>query len=152
MNHLRKQIKDEIVASLKADLALASVQIFKDRVTELGPKELPAIVVHNINSTEAVRRMTASKPSLLERIAEVFIDVAGAYSENAVNAVDELAGNVEKRLFGVDSGLSMPLFSDLVLNQVRIMKVDDVNAEVALCRMSLTVKYRCKEGNPFELA
>ncbi len=152
MSHIRKQIKDAIVSSLKMETRLESVFIFKDRVSEMSLKELPAVVVHNINSTETVRRLTVSKPSMLERLPEVFVDVVGAYAENSVNAVDEIAAVVEDRLLGRDSGLPMPLFSDITLNQVRIMKSEEVNSEVAICRMSFTVKYRSKEGNPFELA
>lgn len=146
MSHVRKQIKDALKAKLEAsEFIVASLHV--DRDAEFDPEELPAVSIHNIDSEEAVQLISVAFPRRIGRTFDVFVDCLARHSEKTINAVDELASQVEKTIFDGE-----PLLGGLIkkfdLISTRIGKTSDVNAEVAVARLTFRVEYHTREGAP----
>jgi hypothetical protein len=147
MSHVRKQIKDALKALLDAN-TLFEGQVHLDRDTEFDPTELPAVSIHNINAKEVNRPLTVSRPRLIERTCEFFVDVLAQHLNRSLNATDELAAEVEKTLLPNPNPLVGTLIKDIVLAESQILQSSEVNAQIGVVRMKFLVTYHAREGQP----
>jgi hypothetical protein len=92
--HMQQQVLDAVAAVLAAANTSASTRVFKDRVDQLKPAQLPALIVNEGENGEDSVPGTIS--GLEERTLEVVIDCAVEQSSTAAADARALGLAVEK--------------------------------------------------------
>lgn len=95
----RTKIRQKIFERL-IDKTGAAERVYQNRIRQLWPEELPAILIYTRSETA---RDFDSAPRSIERELQVAVEVVAAADESLEDTLDEIAEQVENRLIGDDT-------------------------------------------------
>lgn len=97
MAHVRKQIRDEIIARLLTDLASdVSTRVFPNRFRTLMTAELPAILVYTL---EEQSEKAVEAPREYSRKVSIAVEIVVRANDSLDDTLDALAEKVENSIF-----------------------------------------------------
>jgi hypothetical protein len=136
MAHVRKQIRDRLVTTLKAGVSLVSQRVYPTRFYALTSSELPAITVSTVAETSS---MATIGTKTMMRNASVAVDVYVRATSNVDDGLDEIAVQVEEAIAGdfTINGLA----KDAVLQSTDIDFSGDAEQPIAVGRLTFLVRY-----------
>lgn len=136
MAHVRKQIRDRIVSTLKSGVSLVQRRVHATRFYALTSDELPAITVSMVTETSA---MATVGTKTMMRNASVAVDIYVRATANVDDDLDKVAVQVEEAIAGdfTVNGLA----KDAVLQSTDIDFSGDAEQPVAVGRLTFLVRY-----------
>jgi hypothetical protein len=117
--HQRKLIRQEIVDLLTAGVALVSTRVYKSRVRQIWPEELPCIVVYT-RADSAESRSVA--PREYARTVTIDVEVMAKLDDDLDDMLDDICEQVESVLFANESILSST--AQLTISDTQITLTD----------------------------
>ena len=136
MAHVRKQIRDRIVALLDSGVALVGGRVYNSRVYALTQSKLPAITVY-IGSEDSSLVTVGSKT--LMRTVSVSVDIYENATASLDDNLDALAVQVEESI-AADFQLN-GLAKDAVLVSTEIDFSGESEQPVGVARLTFNVRY-----------
>lgn len=140
MAHVRKQIRDAIVAATTG-LSITGSNVFRSRIYPIEQTKLPGLCI--FTKSEAVEFDTLTMSRSVNRVLDVTIEAYVSATINYDNTLDEIAVEVEEAL------AADPTLGSLAKDtQVTAFEADfsgDGEQPVAIGRFTVTVQYRTSE-------
>lgn len=140
MAHVRKQIRDAIVAATTG-LSITGSNVFRSRIYPIEQTKLPGLCI--FTKSEAVEFDTLTMSRSVNRVLDVTIEAYVSATANYDNTLDEIAVEVEEAL------AADPTLGSLAKDtQVTAFEADfsgDGEQPVAIGRFTVTVQYRTSE-------
>lgn len=138
MAHLRKGIRDAIVARLAAGNTAAGTRVFSNRAKPLFNSELPCILVYS--KTEAVE-VSIESPREYKRSLSISLElVTTSTSESTMDDdLDAFCEQVETLIFSEETFGG--LVSDTILGETEMDLIQEGEKPVGAAKISLTMPY-----------
>lgn len=145
MAHIRKQIRDAAVVTLKT-MSPSSVgdRVYPSRVDPLPIEELPALRVYTIRD-RAERLSQDDNGIRSERTVQLIVEAVDRVSSDLEDALDALSVEVERALGDNDLGR---IVKDLVFVEATKALSGEGEQQAGLCRMEFEAIAEVAEGNP----
>ena len=142
MAHVRKQIRDAVVAAVTG-LTTTGSNVFRNRVYPIEQANLPGLCV--FTRTEAVVFDTMTLARSIARNLEIMIEAYVVGTANYDNTLDQIAVEVEEAL-AADVTLG-GLAKDVMVTAFEADFSGDGEQPVAIGRFTVMVEYRTKEND-----
>lgn len=137
MSHVRRQIRDKVVTTLKAGVPLVRRNIIASRVYPLTAANLPAVLVYTRSEASGLLSFGSVKSS--DRRLSLSIDIYVRATETFDDDVDAICVQVEEALaakFTLDD-----LAKETVLTSTEIDYSGEAEQPVAVARLTYGIRY-----------
>jgi hypothetical protein len=142
-NHMRKQIRDAVVARL-TNLTTTGANVFQDRVYALSDEELPAIIINTENETSQPNALMASR--LMQRELNISVTAYVKAVATMDDKLDQICKEVEIAL-ATDTSLG-GLTKDLYLTSTNMTLDGSGEQPRGLAQMLWAASYYVRETAP----
>ena len=142
MAHIRKQIRDAVLAEL-AGQPITQGRVFDRPIHSLQENELPALVV--ISGDERVEWATAGQPRLSARDADVMVECV-ADGNDYQDTLDTMIVAVEKALH-MNATIDA-ICKDFTLTEIKTTGIGDGDKPVGVASMIFAAEYNAAEIDP----
>jgi hypothetical protein len=100
MSHIRKQIRDAVIARLKTDVEAVSDRVFGNRARQVFPGELPCILVYTVQEPAEV---SIEAPREYKRNLTLTIEILAKADNGIDDTLDALCETVEASIFSEET-------------------------------------------------
>lgn len=145
MAHKRKQIREAIVALLKADAPLTALvgasQIYESRVETIWKTSLPAIAVYTRNETS---EDFSQYDRILDRTLELAIEIVVDGTSDAANIddqLDDISEAIENILLNSANLVNSDKWQDIAYTGFEATFLGEGAKQVGAGRMEFEIKY-----------
>ena len=140
MSHVRKQIRDQFVTLLTADVTLVSSRVYATRVYPLTQAKLPAITVTIGSESSGLMTMGATMGSKsLDRTVDIAVSVYENATASLDSAIDAIAVQIEEAI-GADFTLG-GIAKESVLTSTSIDFSGETEQPVGIATLTFSVRY-----------
>ena len=137
MSHVRKQIRDKVVAVLLPAVTLVKRRIYGSRVYPLTATNIPAVLVYTRSESSGLLSFGSSVSS--DRMLSLSIDVYVRATEAFDNDLDAICVQIEEAIaanFRLDG-----LAKESVLTGTEIEYNGDAEQPIAVARLTYGIRY-----------
>jgi hypothetical protein len=143
MAHQRKTIRDNLKITLTG-LDTTRNNVFQSRIYPMSNSNLPGILIYN--KSEEVSYASISIPRLQERVSAFEVEIYVKGTQNYDDTLDQISLEVEE-------ALSVDITRGGNAIDTRILSFDtdfsgDGDQPLAVCKLSVEVRYQVRENNP----
>ncbi len=143
MAHQRKTIRDNLKTTLTG-LNTTLNNVFQSRIYPMRNAKLPGILIYN--KSEEVSYGSISIPRLQERVSAFEVEIYVKGTQNYDDTLDQICVEVEE-------ALSVDITRGGNAIDTRILSFDtdfsgDGDQPLAVCKLSVEVRYQVRENNP----
>lgn len=145
MAHKRKQIRESVVALLKADSALTALvpvaQIYESRVETIWKTKIPAVAVYTRNETSDDFNQY---DRILDRTLELAVEIVVDGTPDAANIDDQLdaiAEAIENILLNSSNLVNSNIWQDIAYSGFEATFLGEGSKQVGAGRMEFEIKY-----------
>lgn len=135
MAHVRKQIRDNIVAAVSG-LTTTGTNVFRSRVYSNEAEKLPALCVYSLNESSELIAMNSNQ---LLRSSEVLVEGYAKAKTNLDNTLDTIAVEVEEAL-AVDPTRG-GIAHKTVITSSEIVLAEEGEQPIGVIKMTFQVDY-----------
>ncbi len=140
MPHVRKQIRDQFVTILAANVPLVSRRVFATRVYPLTQAKLPALTVTVGSESSGLMTMGATMGSKsLDRTVDISVSVYENATASLDSAIDAIAVQIEEAI-GADFTLG-GIAKESVLTSTSIDFSGETEQPVGIATLTFSVRY-----------
>jgi signal transduction protein with GAF and PtsI domain len=140
MAHVRSQIRDQFVSTLKAGVSLVSRRVYGTRVYPLTQAKLPAITVTaGAESSELMTMGATMGARSLDRTVDITVSIYENATETLDSKLDAIAVQVEEAI-GADYTLG-GLAKHSVLTSTSIEFSGETEQPVGIATLTFAVRY-----------
>lgn len=143
MTHVRKQIRDAIVAELTG-LSTTGSNVYGGRSQTVAKAKLPALFIFATEETSAIDAMGRPRPYIREVM--VHIEMAVAASANVEDNIDQICLEIELAMGADNTFGSLAKRSELRATSIEFDESGD--QPLAGARLEYAVQYRTREDDP----
>ncbi len=148
IDHVRKQIRDAVVAALMG-LPTTADRVYVGRTRSLKAAHEPTLLVYTRSETS--KRAVKGVPPKLDRV--VLLDIEGRVSTADVpdDLLDQISGEVEAVMWDLFDGVGAflgGLAMDLQLVSTEVIAQAEGDRQIGGVRLEYSCLYRTAEGTP----
>ncbi len=143
MAHQRKTIRDDLTATLKG-LATTRNNVFQTRIYPMRNETLPGILIYN--KSEEVAYGSMSIPRLQERVSSFEVEIYVKGTQNYDDKLDQICLEIEEAL-----SADITRGGNAIDTRILSFESDfsgDGDQPLAVCKLSVEVRYQVRENNP----
>lgn len=146
MSHVRTQIREAILARLKAAATAAGDSVFDGLAPSIPSESLPCVAVRTPGEIVQTDDSGLSIDGTEQRIVTAYVDVFHSRITDSQTALDALVVQVEKALV---AARSLTLLSDLQLvSSAVLFNTEDGALQFGCTRLEYRVTYRIDASDP----